>query len=733
MRSGSVLRRLRVDDFDLGQLRNRGHHGVAILALQLLGLRNRHLQADGEVVGKVRAADGNRRGVRHRALEKHRQIAGVRADVEQAYAQFALVGRKRALGGGNRLQHRLCNLKPGAVGAGHRALQRAAGAGGDVQIHFKPLAHHAHRIEDAGLVVEDELARQQVQNLAIGGALDGARAIHGGAHIFARNLAHAPAQLDSAIGVQAANVRPAHAHHALVDIGARHALGLLAGRAHRLGRRAQLRDQPLAHSRRLHHAVAAIAQHSSFISAASTRVHALPMSSTTIRLSCFWPIVFTRPAAGWGPHGTGPPVRDFCSLGLPSGSDRSLSLGWRAAAGRVVEAGLRLPVFSCSGPLLRADARFFVCAGLLFFVAGAAPAAGFTATSPGVPVAAVSPAADGCGRACSTIAARIRIGGFLARRHLQHHLVVVAQIHRREMRILLAPLRDVRLIALVTLKEMIFAEVRQNVGALLGHQHARIFGIGQVDLRDLLGVVLAVGVQLRHQPQVHRHARLARLRRVAGIDAGDHRKRIVMLGHGLRRHGEQHAVGVHQADLLAVAREGYRLALDDCDANLIGKQAHHGGVLDPGNLLQLPAPLVQGHKENVAADVFAEDGQHLGAGHLGEPGGLNVSGAGDAEARVALEVVLKQEAGSRQPAEHDERAQRKKHAAHSAGRPPPGPLRFSEAIGGGTQNTVAVRIVELQRHAGQGACRMTERNCPGWDASSACAASGSPPAVVIPQ
>jgi hypothetical protein len=36
----------------------------------------------------------------------------------------------------------------------------------------------------------------------------------------------------------------------------------------------------------------------------------------------------------------------------------------------------------------------------------------------------------------------------------------------------------------------------QNVGALLGHQHARVFGIGQVDLGDLLGDVLAVGVQL---------------------------------------------------------------------------------------------------------------------------------------------------------------------------------------------------------------------------------------------
>ena len=209
---------------------------------------------------KCCAADGNRRGVRHRALEEDDQVAGVRADVEQANAQFALVGGERGLGGGDRLEHRLGHFKAGAVGAGDRALQRAAGAGGDVQIHFQPRADHADGIEDAGLLVEDELARQQVQNLAIGRALDGAGALDGGAHIFAGDLAHAVAQLDAAVGVEAANMRAADAHHALVDVGARHALGLLVGGLDGLGGGSQIGDQPLAHARRLDDAVAAIAQ-----------------------------------------------------------------------------------------------------------------------------------------------------------------------------------------------------------------------------------------------------------------------------------------------------------------------------------------------------------------------------------------------------------------------------------------------------------------------------------------
>ena len=49
---------------------------------------------------------------------------------------------------------------------------------------------------------------------------------------------------------------------------------------------------------------------------------------------------------------------------------------------------------------------------------------------------------------------------------------------------------------------------------------------------------------------------------------------------------EQNAVGVDEADLLALAHERDRLALDDRDANLVGKHAHDGGALDPGNLLQ---------------------------------------------------------------------------------------------------------------------------------------------------
>ena len=120
----------------------------------------------------------------HRALKKDDQIAGVAADIEQADAQFALVGGKGGFGGGDRLKNGLDDLKPGAVGAGDGALEGAAGAGGDVQVHLQPFAHHADRIKDARLIVEDELAAQKMQNLAVRRPFDGAGAVDGAAHIL---------------------------------------------------------------------------------------------------------------------------------------------------------------------------------------------------------------------------------------------------------------------------------------------------------------------------------------------------------------------------------------------------------------------------------------------------------------------------------------------------------------------------------------------------------------------
>ena len=89
-----------------------------------------------------------------------------------------------------------------------------------------------------------------------------------------------------------------------------------------------------------------------------------------------------------------------------------------------------------------------------------------------------------------------------------------------------------------------------------------------------------------------------------------------MLRHHRRRLGQQNAIGVDEANLRTLTKKGDRLALHHRDANLIGQQPHYGCMLDPGNLLELLAAFAERHKENVAANIFTEDRQHLCAAHL---------------------------------------------------------------------------------------------------------------------
>ena len=283
--------------------------------------------------------------------------------------------------------------------------------------------------------------------------------------------------------------------------------------------------------------------------------------------------------------------------------------------------------------------------------------------------------------------------------------MLVAQIDGGQLGILLPPFGDVLFVALIALEEVIFAQVRQNVGSLFRHQNARIFRIGEVDLRNLLGVVLAVDVKFAHHPRIHRHARLPRRRLVARINAGENRKRIVMRCHGGGTHVEKNSVGVDQANLLAVAREGDRRALNNLHTNLVGQQAHHGRVFNPRNRFKLFAALADGHEEDVAANVFAEDRQHLRSTHFSEPGGLDVIGSGDAEAGIALEVSLGQINRGRDGNDHDQRAERKKHATYGALRPPPAAVACIGTSPFGARKIVAVWIIHLERHAGQCAPR----------------------------
>src|SRR5450631_1323031 len=177
----------------------------------------------------------------------------------------------------------------------------------------------------------------------------------------------------------------------------------------------------------------------------------------------------------------------------------------------------------------------------------------------------------------------------------------------------------------------------------------------------------------------------------------------MVLGHGGSRHVEQDSVGIDEADLLSVARKCHRLPLNEIDANLIGEQTHYCRVLDPWNRFQLFAPLGDWNKEDVASYVFTEYREHLRAAYFSEPGGLDVAGTGDAEACVALEIMLEHHASRGESAENDDCAEHKKHAAYGGCWTPPVAARGTEATPIGARRIVAVGVLHFERHAGQSA------------------------------
>jgi len=268
----------------------------------------------------------------------------------------------------------------------------------------------------------------------------------------------------------------------------------------------------------------------------------------------------------------------------------------------------------------------------------------------------------------------------------------------------------VRFVALIALEETIVSEVREDVTSLLRHEHAGVLRIGQVDFRDLLREVLIVGVEFGEHALVDGHARRTRGERVAWVDAGNHGKGVVMLGHGGRGHGQEDAFGVDKADGGTMTDKGDGMTLDDRNANMVGKQAHDRSVLHPGDGFELLAALVERNKEDVAADVFAEDGEDFSARNLGEAGGFDISGAGDAEAGVAAEIGFDGENSGGKRAENDQSAKTKKDASHGGRRTPPGTGRLRGPTGAKAQIFV-VGIHHLERHAGQGA-RIDGRT--GW-------------------
>ena len=117
-----------------------------------------------------------------------------------------------------------------------------------MEVDLQAVADHADGVVDAGLVVEDELLGEEMEDLAVGGEADGAGAVDGRAHVLAGDLLHAAAHGDAALGVHALDVRTADADDGGFDGRAGGSLSRKGGAVDDLGGGCEIGDDPATHA-----------------------------------------------------------------------------------------------------------------------------------------------------------------------------------------------------------------------------------------------------------------------------------------------------------------------------------------------------------------------------------------------------------------------------------------------------------------------------------------------------
>jgi hypothetical protein len=129
------------------------------------------------------------------------------------------------MAGGELLEHDVLDRQPAALYALDDVLRRALRAGHYVHLRLEAHAGHADRLADALLVIDQELLRDDVQDLLVGRDGNGARGVDDALDVAGRDLALA--NRDDAVRVQAAHVAAGDARVDVADLAAGHQLGFL--------------------------------------------------------------------------------------------------------------------------------------------------------------------------------------------------------------------------------------------------------------------------------------------------------------------------------------------------------------------------------------------------------------------------------------------------------------------------------------------------------------------------
>ena len=126
-------------------------------------------QTDGDVVGQVVAAQRQHERVLDVLAGKDGQIGGAPAEIDQGGAELLFLVAQHGLARGQTFKDDVADVQAGAVAAFDDIVRRGDGPGDDVDLGFETHAGHAHRVLDAGLLVDDVFLRQDVNDFPVHG------------------------------------------------------------------------------------------------------------------------------------------------------------------------------------------------------------------------------------------------------------------------------------------------------------------------------------------------------------------------------------------------------------------------------------------------------------------------------------------------------------------------------------------------------------------------------------
>src|SRR5881397_419412 len=106
-----------------------------------------------------------------------------------------------------------------------------------MDVGFKTRAEHPDRIADTLLVIDDELLRKDVNDLAVGRKRNGPRRLDHTPHVFTVDLARTRRNRGHAPAVEASDVRSGKADIDHLDFAARHGFGFTDAFLNRFGGR----------------------------------------------------------------------------------------------------------------------------------------------------------------------------------------------------------------------------------------------------------------------------------------------------------------------------------------------------------------------------------------------------------------------------------------------------------------------------------------------------------------